>query len=521
MSPDNQQSPATGKSNIDIDFLTATINDLQEYLRDGKVTSVELIRAYLNRIEANNRKGLELRAVMETAPVDDLLAMARTCDEMRAKGHPLGKLHGIPLLVKDNIATEPNLGMHTTAGSYALVNSIPKEDATVIAKLRAAGAIILGKTTMTEFGNCKYSKADWGWSARGGQPLSAYVGGGYPAANPEGSSSGSAIALSAGWAPATLGTETCGSLISPTGRAAGYTLRSTVGLISRYGVIPVSTTLDTVGPIAKSAHDIALLVECMSGYDAKDPATHAAQGHILENYTEFTELPHARFRGMRLGVPRHGVFDVPGNSDWRDATFKSAFDTAIRKMETLGATIYDPAEFPSYDVWKVRRATESWEIIRADLKEGLAEYLRGMQSTDVLSLRDIIEFAPSDSFNLAHRLLDADASEGRKSVEYGNATASREYLFTPAYYVTLIQSVTVHDIACKVKRLCMEEGVDNVMDQYRLDALILPINGLAANYAAYGGLIHSMPGGTFGLTLLDRAAYEANFPPRAVPTLLQ
>lgn len=163
--------------------------------------------------------------------------------------------------------------MHTTAGSYALVNSIPKEDATVIAKLRAAGAIILGKTTMAEFGNCKYSKADWGWSARGGQPLSAYVAGGYPEANPDGSSSGSAIALSAGWAPGTLGTETCGSLIMPAQRAAAYSLRSTVGLISRHGVIPISATCDTVGPITKSAYDAALLLECMSGCDAKDPAS--------------------------------------------------------------------------------------------------------------------------------------------------------------------------------------------------------------------------------------------------------
>lgn len=219
--------------------------------------------------------------------------------------------------------------MHTTAGSYALVNSIPKENATVVTKLRAAGAIILGKTTMTEFGNCKYSKADWGWSARGGQPLSAYVAGGYPDANPDGSSSGSAIALSAGWAPATLGTETCGSLIRPAGRAAGYALRSTVGLISRYGVIPVSAILDTVGPIAKSAFDVALLLDCMSGFDAKDSASkrndqwqacevahlgfsvaHAAHGHTPNNYTHFARLPHAKFEGMRLGVPRHGFFDA-------------------------------------------------------------------------------------------------------------------------------------------------------------------------------------------------------------------
>jgi amidase len=209
----------------------------------------------------------------------------------------MGKLHGIPVLVKDSIGTEPQLGRHeglswlqfiaygnmsvgtgmrTTAGSYALLNSVPAEDATVTAKLRAAGAIILGKTTMCEFGHYRTSAVSnpcHGWSSRGGQGLSAYVAGGCPDANPGGSSSGSAIAVSAGWAPATLGTDTIGSLMAPAGRAAGYTIRSTVGLVSRYGVIPASRHLDTVGPITKSAHDTALLLECMSGYDPKDPAS--------------------------------------------------------------------------------------------------------------------------------------------------------------------------------------------------------------------------------------------------------
>lgn len=208
----------------------------------------------------------------------------------------MGKLHGIPILVKDNIGTGPELGryqevgflsamyslrdyvigsgMKTTAGSLALFNSVPIEDSTVVAKLRAAGAIILGKTTMCEFGHYRTSAVNnpcHGWSSRGGQGLSAYVAGGCPDANPGGSSSGSAIAVSAGWAPAALGTDTIGSLIAPAGRAAGYTIRPTVGLISRHGVVPASRYLDTVGPIAKSAHDTGLLLECISGYDPKEP----------------------------------------------------------------------------------------------------------------------------------------------------------------------------------------------------------------------------------------------------------
>ncbi|KAJ9113977.1 hypothetical protein QFC22_005795 [Naganishia vaughanmartiniae] len=521
MSPDPLQTPSAGNSTFQIDFLTVTIKDLQGYLADKRTTSVELVQAYLDRIEANNRKGLELRAVMETPPVRSLLEIARTCDKMRAEGHPLGKLHGIPLLVKDNIATDPKLGMHTTAGSYALVNSIPKEDATVIAKLRAAGAIILGKTTMTEFGNCKYSKADWGWSARGGQPLSAYVAGGYPNANPDGSSSGSAISVSAGWAPGALGTETNGSLILPAGRAAGYALRSTAGLISCFGVVPISATIDTVGPITKSAYDTALLLECMSGYDAKDPATIAAQGHTRNDYTLFTKLPHATFTGKRIGVPRHGILSAPSDSlNCRDATINLAFQVAIEKMESLGVTICDPTNLPSYDEWLARFEAYADVIIQADVKEGLADYLSKMQSSEVVNLREIIDF------NVAHAdlelppgqsgqdlLLEAEASEGTQSAEYIDAKAS-------------------------LKRICKDEGIDKVMDQYQLDALIFPTNGLATGYAAYGGYpIAAVPlgvhknGEPFGFCFLGRkwsepalialmAAYEANFPLRATPTLL-
>ncbi|KAJ9102881.1 hypothetical protein QFC19_004611 [Naganishia cerealis] len=285
MSPEAKEVPLTGKPHA-IDLLTATIKDLQECLSNGTITTVQMVKEYLARIEANNRKGLELRAVMETAPTDDLLAIARSLDEMRNKGKLMGKLHGIPLLVKDSIGTEPKLGMLTTAGSYALVNSIPAEDATVIAKLRAAGAIILGKATMTQLGNYKSSQAHMGWSARGGQGQSAYVSGGYPKADPEGSSSGSAIAVSAGWAPAALRTETCGSLTGPAGKAAEYTVRSTVGLVSRHGVVPASSRLDTVGPLMKSTYDAAILLECMSGYDAKDPASrYRGQSWSLVRYS--------------------------------------------------------------------------------------------------------------------------------------------------------------------------------------------------------------------------------------------
>ncbi|KAJ9094936.1 hypothetical protein QFC21_005728 [Naganishia friedmannii] len=511
MLQDAQKNLTTVDSTASIDLLTATIEEVQQHLTSGTITSVQLCKTYLARIEANNRKGLELRAVMETPPVDDLLAIARSHDEMRNQGTLLGKLHGIPLPVKDNIGTDPKLGMKTTAGSYALLNSIPVEDSTVIAKLRAAGAIILGKTTMCELGHYRTSAVInpcHGWSSRGGQGRSAYVAGGCPEANPGGSSSGSAIAVSAGFAPAALGTDTIGSLIAPAGRAAEYTLRSTVGLISRYGVVPASRHLDTVGPIAKSVCDAAILLECMSGYDPKDPATVAAQLHTPKEYTKFTKMPHATFRGKRLGVPRIGIFDADlwGNTDWRDAKVKPALDAAIRKMEALGASICDPADLPSYKQWKASMRTDQWEVVRHGLKEGLAEYLSGMQSTDVHSLRGIIEL----------KLF-------RMGYDYRSQPGS---------------GITTGPRTRPVERICGADGIEKLLEEHHLDALVTPNNEMAWCYAAFGGAVAAVPlgvhenGEPFGFCFLGRkwsepmlvslmAAYEANFAPRAVPTALK
>ncbi|KAJ9112252.1 hypothetical protein QFC22_006336 [Naganishia vaughanmartiniae] len=387
---------------IGLDLLTATIKDLQEALSDGKVTSVQLIQTYLDRIEANNKKGLELRAVMETAPRKQLMEIARARDEMRANRASIGPLHGIPILVKDNIATHPALGMNTTAGSYALLKSIPMEDATVIAKLRSAGAIILGKATMNEFANLKAFNAIEGWSARGGRGRSAYdVGGhGSDGAKPSGSSSGSAIAVSAGFSPAALGTETSGSLISPAGRAAAYTLRSTAGLVSRYGVIPGCKSFDTIGPITKSAWDTAVLLSCMAGLDPKDEATKDAEFPANKDYTRFTEMPYATFKGKRLGFPGHGAFDldIPWgsviNDIVRSPAIKDALAAALEKMASLGAIVCDQAEIPSFPEWKaLATSTPKYglTIIAHEFKEDIEGYLATMQSTEVRNLQDIIE----------------------------------------------------------------------------------------------------------------------------------
>ncbi|KAJ9116369.1 hypothetical protein QFC22_004810 [Naganishia vaughanmartiniae] len=376
----------------DINLLTATIQDLQSYLTNGSITSVQLTKEYLLRIEANNYAGLELRAVLETAPYERVVGIAQYYDDLRGNGTVLSELHGIPLLIKDNIATDVELGMNTTAGSYALLKSLVPRDATVTAKLRAKGAIVLGKAAMTEFANFKGLDLKNGYSARGGQCQSAYVVGGFDAGgDPSGSSSGSAVALSAGFAAGTLGSETDGSIIDPAGRAAAYGIKPSIGLVSRSGVIPISSSQDTVGPIVRSTYDAALLLGYLAGYDAADPATHDVAEHVHTDYTQFAKLPHATFAGKKLGVPRYMVFDKKywGDDEAKARKVEHAFNIAIANIESLGAKVQDPAEIPSMEEWMTSDA--EWTVMTTEFKEGIANYLKEMTSTEVHTLEDIIK----------------------------------------------------------------------------------------------------------------------------------
>ncbi|GHJ89998.1 hypothetical protein NliqN6_6400 [Naganishia liquefaciens] len=512
-----------------IDLLTATIKDLRQLLLDEEVTSVQLITRYLDRIKRDNVKGLQLHAVIETAPEEKLLEIAQELDHMTAHANaPVGKLHGIPILVKDNIATAPELGMATTAGSYALVNSVPRHDATVIAKLRAAGAIILGKTNMSEFANLKSSSASMGWSARGGQTQSAYVVGGYTnGGEPLGSSSGSAVAVSAGWTPASLGTETLGSIIAPAGRAALYALRPTLGLVSRAGMVPACKAMDTVGPMAKCVYDVALLLECMMGPDHLDGSTADAMSYGSLDYTRFTLAPHATFEGMRLGVPRAFVYDADmcwGNDSARDPKIFAELNAAIEKMQGLGAIVFDPVDIPSAAEWHGSMHSmvpNEVAIIAHEFKEDLADYLGTMKTTEVRCIGDVIDY------NTKHADLELPYGESSQDLLLGSETTTGR---TAEIY---IEALANH------KRICAEEGIEKVMSSHKLDALIMPINALAAVYASGGGYpLATLPlgiqnnGEPFGFCLMGSrwgeptllalmAAFEANFPARAIPRQLQ
>ncbi|KAJ9103323.1 hypothetical protein QFC20_004800 [Naganishia adeliensis] len=409
---------------LQINLLTATIQELQSHLASGMITSVQLAQEYLKRIEANNYLGLKLR-------------YERLYSEL---------------------ARDSDTGMRTTAGSYALINSVVPEDATVVAKLRAAGAIIIGKANLSEFANLK-GEVPSGWSARGGQTQSAYIKGGYAAGGaPGGSSSGSAVGVSAGFAAAAVGTESDGSMLVPCARAGVYGLKATVGLISRTGMVAPIRTADTLGPITRSTYDAALLLGIMAGKDQKD-----------------------------LG--------------------KQAVEDAISKMKSLGAITEDPADFPSIQRWMA--GNDAYQtVVKTEFKVEIERYLKTMISTDVKNLEDIIEF------NNDH----ADIAFGPEGNERGQ---THTVGLTSESYIEALRTR---------ERIDREGGIARVLNDHNLDALVLPAFWIASAFPSLArviiasrsstGLV-SRPGSDkhYANAMFSyRAAFEAKFPPRAVPT---
>ncbi|KAJ9121281.1 hypothetical protein QFC24_004617 [Naganishia onofrii] len=500
----------------EVDVLTATIKDLQEFLSNGTITSVQLTQHYLDRIGNDNHAGLNLRAVIETAPYDSVMAIAQAFDDERANGTVRSGLHGIPMLFKDNINTDVELGMNTTAGGFALLGAVVPSDAPVSAKLRKAGVIVIGKANLSQYANFKGNITN-GWSARGGQTSSAYVVGGFPAGgDPCGSSSGSGVGTSAGFAAAALGSETDGSIICPSNRAALYGIKMSVGLSSRSGVVPISSTQDTTGPMAKSAYDAALILENMVGYDVNDTATYAAVNYTQTNYTQYTMAPYATFQGMKIGVPRDFFNEtLSGNPP----EINIAVNAAIAKIQTLGASIQDPADLPSFPEYL--QSNNETIVLQNDFKVDFGTYMSKLISSPVRTLEDVI------NFNDAHADIEfapGECCQQTMVASFGTpGTNSSEYLAARAADVMLGAT----------------NGIDAVLDQYGLDALILPSEGFSTGPPAIVGYpIVTVPLGTlnstgapFGLSFIGRkwseptlialmAAYEANFPPRAVPAQL-
>ena len=329
--PPSEKATATAKTVEAVFPLEeATIARLQEMMTSGKSTSEELVKLYFERIDKVDQGGPGLNAVIQKNP--DARAIARELDNERKEKGPRGPLHGVPVLIKDNIDTADQ--METTAGSLALLGSKPAKDAFIVKRLREAGAVILGKTNLSEWANFRSSRSTSGWSGRGGQTKNPYA----LDRNPSGSSSGTAAAVSANLVTVGIGTETDGSIVSPSSCCGIVGLKPTVGLVSRSGIVPIAHSQDTAGPMARTVSDAATLLGAMAGPDPNDPATQQNGVHFFQDYRDF--LKPGGLRGARIGVLRAKTFNFVSRLD-------PVLQNAIDVMKREGAEVIDPVEFPT------------------------------------------------------------------------------------------------------------------------------------------------------------------------------
>ncbi|KAF8523735.1 amidase signature enzyme [Hysterangium stoloniferum] len=427
------------------DLYEASIVELQNGLESGDFTSVDLVKAYFARIEEVNHQGASLHAVIETNPTALLQAEALDLERKTSK-RSRGLLHGIPIIVKDNIAT-----LHSE-GSFALLGSVVPRDAMVAAKLRASGAIILAKASLSEWANFRGSVPS-GFSGRGGQALNPY----FPQADPSGSSSGSGISSAIGLAAGALGSETSGSILSPSSKNNLVGIKPTVGLTSRAGVIPISINQDTVGPMCRSVADAAAILSVIAGPDKLDNFS-LLQPSPVPDYTKALK-PNA-LKGVRLGIPR-----LFGSSD---ANITAAFNASVEIIKSLGAIIVDPAEFPN--AVELRASHNSSIVLSADFKADVNNYIAGLLEvpTGVTNLADLI------AFNTAH------ADEELIPPFYTSQSqfiASENTTLNDAYFTALAFD----------KELGATNGIDATLKKFNLDAILLPTDGFTAGPAAIAG----------------------------------
>jgi len=417
----------------------ATLDDLQKWMASGRMTSRSITQLYLNRIAALDRKGPALHHVIELNP--DALAIAASLDKERRAGHVRGPLHGIPVLVKDNLDTADR--MTTTAGSLALAGSIPLQDSTVAAKLRAAGGVLLGKTNLSEWANFRSSHSTSGWSGRGGQAKNPYV----LDRNPCGSSSGSGGAVSANLCAVAIGTETDGSIVCPSGTNGIVGIKPTLGLVSRAGIIPIAHSQDTAGPMARTVRDAAILLNAIAGVDARDTATSALSARQPVDYTR--SLDANGLRGARIGVARTKFF---GYSDVTDKVINDAIDL----MKRQGAVIVDPANIETAGKFD----DSEFDVLLYEFKADLNNYLASLgPKAPVKSLQDII------AFNEAHK--------DQEMPWFG-----QEIMIQAQAKGPLTEQKYIDELAQDLK-MSRTDGIDATMTKYNLDAIVAPTGGPA------------------------------------------
>ena len=431
-----QDSSTQTVSGFELDEVT--VADLQRDMDSGARTARSIVELYLERIEAIDGRGPELRSIIETNP--DALQIADQLDEERRTSGPRGPLHGIPVAIKDNIDTHDR--MTTTAGSLALEGSIPPVDAYIVQKLREAGAIILAKANMSEWAYFRGERATSGWSARGGQCRNPYA----LDRNPCGSSSGSGVAASANLAALTIGTETGGSIMCPSSINGIVGIKPTVGLWSRSGIIPISHSQDTAGPMCRTVRDAALLLGPLTGVDPRDPATAASAGHSHVDYAQFLDADG--LQGARIGVAR--------SFSGFDPRVDALFEEAIAAMRAAGAVVVDPANL-NPTAWN---DPLSLVLLEYEFKADLNAYLATLgPSAPVKSLSQIIEFNERNADReMPHfgqqRMYAAQARGPLSDAEYQNARRT-------------------------IQRANREDGIDALMDRHQLDAIVAPTMDLA------------------------------------------
>ena len=444
----------------------ATIADLQAGMASGQYTARALAEKYAVRIAEIDRQGPTLASVIELNP--QAFKIAEKLDEERKQKQLRGPLHGIPILIKDNIDTAD--GMQTTAGSLALLGPIPSRDSFVAQKLREAGALILGKTNLSEWANIRSSHSSSGWSGRGGQTRNPYA----LDRNPCGSSSGSGAAASANLCAAAVGTETDGSIVCPSSANGLVGIKPTVGLVSRSGIIPISHSQDTAGPMARSVRDAAILLGALAGVDARDSATAASQGKSVPDYTQF--LDRNGLRGARIGVARKYF----GFSEAVD----SLMNQALEQMKRAGAEIIDPADLPSHGKFD----DTEFMVLLYELKADLNDYLRNRTGAPG-SLKAIIDFN--------------DRNKEKEMPYFG------QDLFVKAEAKGPLTTKEYTDALEANHRLSRTEGIDAVMDQFKLDAIVAPTGCPAWTTDLVNG--DHAPGGS------SNAAAVAGYPDITVP----
>lgn len=471
------------------ELLELNVVAARELMEEGRLTSRALTQRYLSRIAAMDKRGPSVNAVIELNP--DALAIADAMDAERKAGKVRGPLHGIPVLIKDNIDTADK--MRTSAGSLALASSTPKQDAFIVERLRAAGAVLLGKTNLSEWANFRSTRSSSGWSGRGGQTRNPYV----LDRNPCGSSSGTGAAIASDFATLGIGTETDGSILCPASINGLVGVKPTVGLWSRSGIIPISASQDTAGPMTRTVADAAALLSALVGSDPRDAAT---GGRPAASETDYTKaLDAAGLRGARIGVARNLAGFNPD--------VDRALDTAVAALKDAGATVVDPAELPGAGKF----GDAEFEVLLYEFKDGLNKYFASLgPDAPVKSLAELIAWNEKE----AAREMPWFGQEILVMAEKKGPLAEPAYLAARATCL----------------RYARTEGIEATMAKHQLDAIVFPSNAPAwptdhlngdhvtggnTSFAAVAGypsvtvpmgLVHELP---VGLSFVGRAWSEA------------